>query len=79
MPSSSVEKKSYTFLVQSGDQYAALVLSEEDFDNRTLSELGTLLEEMRSRLEADSEPTTHISHVRKFLEEQAELHKNKKL
>ena len=63
----------YTILIAKGEKYASIIVSEEHVAASTPSQFGGLILEQLKRLEDAQEPTTHISHARRFLEEQASL------
>lgn len=64
---------SYTLVTAQGSQYISLVVDTAYLEKSTDAQLGKLIREQIKRLADDQEPTSHISHARRFLEEQAEL------
>lgn len=66
--------RSFTVVIQHGDHYSSGIYSENDLENFTPAELGNQLRVLVSALLDENEPSTNISHVRKFLEEQRDLH-----
>lgn len=66
--------KSFTVIVAEGEYYSSGIFSEEDLKNLTPTELGNEIRSLVSMRVDSQEPNTHISHARKFLEEQRDLH-----